>query len=160
MARVTRRVASVVMVLVAVTTLAACGGGGTSTKDKNAYAQKVNDAQTTFASTVTTVAQAGDGSNSVKKQQQTLKRFQTAIEGVVGELKAIKTPPEVTKEHAQLTAVMTNFGKAIGGANAAMRNPTPNGIESAKQRVATATQSVNARVNAAIAAINAKLKGK
>jgi hypothetical protein len=54
MARVTRGVAAVVTVLLAVAALAACGGG-TSTKDKNAYAKKVNAAQTKFAETVSTV---------------------------------------------------------------------------------------------------------
>ena len=160
MARLTRRFTSTAATVVAVALLAGCGDSGTSTKDRNAYAQKVNEAQTKFASTVTTVSQAGGSSNSISQQRKTLARFQTAIEGVVRDLRAIKAPGEVTKEHAQLTSVMTGFGNAIGDANAAMRNPTPRGIEQAQQRVSAATQSVNARVNAAIAAINVKLKRK
>jgi hypothetical protein len=159
MARLTRRLASIAAAVVAAASLSACGDGGTSTKDRNAYAQKVNEAQTKFASTVTTVSQTG-GQNSIRQQQKTLKSFQSAIESVVRDLRAIDAPSEVTKEHEQLTSVMTGFGKAIGDANAAMRNPTPRGIERAQEQVATATQSVNARVNAAIAAINVKLKGK
>jgi ABC-type glycerol-3-phosphate transport system substrate-binding protein len=159
MARVTRRVAVILTAILAVTALAACGGG-TSSKDKNAYAKKVNAAQTKFAQTVTTVSQAGGSKNSVSQQRKTLQRFAKAIDGVVTDLRGIDAPTEVTKEHARLTAVMTGFGKAIAEANAAMRNPTPSGIELAKKRVGTATQSVNARVNAAIAAINAKLRGK
>jgi hypothetical protein len=160
MARLTRRLASIAAAVVAVAARAACGGGGTSTKDKNAYAEKVNAAQTKFASTVTTVSQDGGSRNSISQQRKTLRRFQAAIESVVRDLRAIDAPSEVTKEHQQLTNVMTGFGKAIGEANAAMRNPTPRGIEQAQQRVSAATQSVNARVNAAIAAINVKLKGK
>lgn len=159
MARVTWRVALIATAILAVAVLAACGGGSSS-KDKNAYAKKVNAAQTNFAQTVSTVAQAGDSKNSVSQQQKTLRRFETAIDGVVRELRGIDAPSEVTKEHERLTAVMTGFGKAISEANDAMRNPTPRTIELAKKRVATATESVNARVNAAIAAINAKLRGK
>jgi phage-related tail protein len=160
MARLLRRGALVCMAILAMWTLAACGGG-TSTSDKNAYAKKVNAAQTKFAETVTTVSgQGGSKTNSIRQQQATLVRFQTAIEGVVKELRAIDAPPEATKEHERLTAVMAGFGKAIGDAGKAMRNPTPSGIELAKRSLATATQTVNARVNAAIAAINLKLRGK
>jgi hypothetical protein len=155
-----RRFVLTAAALVAAVALVACGDSGTSTKEKNAYAEKVNAAQTKFATTVTSVSQSGGASNSISRQRETLRRFEAAIESVVRDLNAIDPPSEVTKEHAQLTRVMSGFGKAIGDANAAMRNPTPRGIEQAQQSVATATQSVNARVNAAIAAINVKLKGK
>lgn len=158
MARLNRRVAATATAFVAVLALAACGGG-TSTKEKNAYAQQVNAAQQRFASTVSSVSQQ-TGSNSIRQQQRTLQRFEIAIAGVVKELNAIDAPSEVTKEHERLTSVMTGFGKAIGQANDAMRNPTANRIETAQRDVATATSSVNARVSAAIAAINAKLRGK
>jgi hypothetical protein len=160
MARLTRRFALIAAALVACVTLVACGDGGTSTKEKNAYAEKVNAAQTKFASTVTTVSQSEGSNNSISHQRETLRQFEAAIDSVVRDLRAIDPPSEVTKEHARLTAVMSGFGKAIGDANAAMKNPTPHGIEQAQQQIATATQSVNARVNAAIAAINVKLKDK
>lgn len=158
MARLSRRVAATVTALVAVVALAGCGGG-TSTKEKNAYAREVNAAQQRFATTVSTVAQPGAG-GSVAKQQRTLTRFKRAIDSVVRELRGIDAPSEVTKEHERLVAVMTGFGKDIGEASDAMRNPTPQRIELAKRRLGGVTQSVNARVAAAIAAINAKLRGK
>jgi hypothetical protein len=160
MAPVTRRVAAVVASVLVILALAACGGGGTSTKDKNAYAQKVNDAQTTFASTVTTVDAESGTQNSLAHQRATLRRFKRAIDGVVSDLRKIAAPSEVTNEHKRLITVMSNFGKDIGQANDALSNPTPAAITEAKRRVALVTQSVNARVNAAIAAINAKLHGK
>jgi hypothetical protein len=159
MARVTRRVAAVVTALLAVTALAACGGG-TSTKDKNAYAEKVNAAQTKFAQTVSTVDKASGSAGSITQQQRTLRRFKRALDGVVADLRRIDPPSEVAKEHEQLTSVMVRFRKDIGQANDAMRNPTPSGIEFAKRRLATVTTSVNARVSAAIAGINIKLRGK
>ena len=159
MARLSRRVAATVTAFAAVAAIAG-GGGGTSTKEKNAYAREVNAAQQRFATTVSTVAQQTGKGNSIRQQQRTLQRFDTAIQGVVKELNAIDPPSEVTAEHAKLTSVMTGFGKAIGQANDAMRNPTPTRIETAQRDVATATSSVNARVAAAIAAINAKLRGK
>jgi hypothetical protein len=159
MARLNRRVAATATAVVAVLALAACGGG-TSAKEKNAYAQEVNAAQQRFASTVSSVSEGTGAGNSIRQQQRTLQRFETAIAGVVKELNAIDAPSEVTKEHERLTTVMTGFGKAIGQANDAMKNPTATRIDTAQRDVTTATSSVNARVSAAIAAINAKLRGK
>jgi hypothetical protein len=157
MARVTGGVASIVTLILAAVALGACGGG-TSTKEKNAYAEQVNAAQLKFASTVRTVAEESR-SSSLSRQQRTLRRFETAIVGVVGDLRKIDAPSEVSKEHQQLISVMRGFGNDIGQANEAMRNPTPRTIELAKRRVETATRSVNARVDAAVAAINVKLHG-
>lgn len=158
MGRLSRRLAATVTALVAVTAIAGCGGG-TSTKEKNAYAREVNAAQQRFATTVSTVAQPGTA-GSIATQQRTLTRFKRAIDSVVRDLRGIDAPSEVTKQHERLVAVMSGFGKDIGEASAAMRNPTPQRIELAKRRLAGVTQSVNARVAAAIAAINAKLRGK
>lgn len=162
MGRVTRRIASAAMLIVAVLALVACGDGDTETSksDRSAYAQQVNEAQTTFAATVSSVAEGTTSTTSISEQRRTLRRFESAIDGVVRDLRDIDPPSEVTAEHAQLVGVLSSFGRDIGGANEAMRNPTPRSLESAKQRVAAATQSVNTRVNAAIAAINAKLSRK
>ena len=158
MAWATRRMAATVAPTLAALALAACGDEGTPASDKNAYAEKVNTAQTTFATTVTDVAQGAGRKSSISQQQRTLRRFESAIEGVVADLKQIDPPTEVTNEHAQLVTVLSSFGNDISQANDAMSNPTPRTIESAQRRVQAATQSVNTRVNAAIAAINAKLR--
>ncbi len=154
----TWRIAATVTAILAALALVACGDdGGTSARERTDYAQRVNEAQTTFASTVATVASGTSTATSISRQQRTLRRFEAAINGVVADLRAIKPPSEVTAEHKRLTAVLEDFGRDIAEANAAMRNPTPQSLGAAKARVRTATQSVNARVNAAIAAINAKL---
>ncbi|MCA1698070.1 MAG: hypothetical protein LC790_03875 [Actinobacteria bacterium] len=158
MARVTRGVASIVTPILAVLALAACGGG-TSTKEKNAYAQSVNAAQTKFASTVETVTHEGGPKSSIVEQRRTLLRYEAAIVDVVDDLRRIDAPSEVSREHGQLVSVMRRFANDIGQANDAMRSPTSRAIESAKRDLKSATQSVNARVGAAVAAINVKLRG-
>ncbi len=156
MTRVTRRMAPTVAPILAALALAACGGS--DKEEKNAYAREVNAAQQKFASTVTTVSQEVRPGSSVSRQQRTLRRFEAAIDGVVDDLRDIDPPSEVEKEHERLVGVLSGFGADIEKANEAMRNPTPRSIELAKRRVSSATQSVNARVNAAIAAINGKLR--
>lgn len=160
MARLTRRFALIAATIAASVVLVACGDGGTSTKDKNAYAEKVNAAQNKFAASVSNVNQQSGSQQSISHQRETLTRFQHAIDAVVADLRRIDAPPEVAKEHARLVAVMTDFGANITQANAALRNPTTTGIAQAKQRLGSITGSVNARVAAAIAAINVKLKSK
>ena len=159
MTRVTRRVASTVTLILAVVALGACGGG-TSTNDKNAYARKVNAAQTKFASTVSTAAaEEAKGEQGLTRLQLTLRRFHTAVDGVVRDLRNIDAPSEVSTEHGQLVSVMSGYGDEIGRTIEEMRNPTPRVAERARQRLDVAQRSVTARVNAAIAAINVKLRG-
>jgi CHASE3 domain sensor protein len=159
MKRFTRRVASIVMPILAVVALGACGGG-TGTQEKNAYAREVNAAQTKFALTVSNASQDSRGDRSLTQQQQLLRRFHTAIESVVRDLRNIDAPSEVSQEHNQLVSVMSSYGDEIGRADETMRNPTPLGAEQAKQRLASASRSVSTQVNAAIAAINVKLRGE
>ena len=159
MARVTRRVASIVTPILAVAALGACGGG-TSTKEKNAYARQVNAAQTKFATTVSTAAsKESKGERSISSLQLTLRRFRAAIEDVVRDLRDIDPPSEVSEEHGQLVSVMSGYGDAIGRTIEEMRNPTPREAQLARQRLDSAQRSVTARVNAAITAINVKLRG-
>jgi hypothetical protein len=159
MARVTRRVASTVTLILAVVALGACGGG-TSTNEKNAYARKVNAAQTKFASTVTTAAsEESKGAQGLTGLQRTLRRFHTAVAGVVRDLRNIDAPSEVSSEHERLVSVMNGYGDQIGQTITEMRNPTPRVAERAKQRLDLAQRSVTAQVNAAIASINVKLRG-
>lgn len=155
----TRRVASIVTPILAAVALGACGGG-TGAPAKAAYAREVNAAQSKFALTVSDASQASEqGDRSLKRQQRLLQRFHAAIEDVVRDLRNIDAPSEVSKEHGKLVSVMSSYGEEIGRADEAMRNPTPLGFQQAKQRVGIASRSVSAQVNAAIAAINVKLRG-
>ncbi len=137
--------------------LGACGGGDDDRDAKNAYVRQVNAAQTQFATTVTTVSRQITPKSSTRQDRRTLQRFQMAIADVVTRLRAIKAPSEVRAEHKQLVAAMSGFGAEIKQANAALRNPNTRAIADAQRSIATATQTVNVRIDSAIAAINSKL---
>jgi hypothetical protein len=159
MKRFTRRVASIVMPILAVVALGACGGG-TGTQEKNAYAREVNAAQTKFALTVSNAAsEESKGKQGLTGLQLTLRRFRTAVDGVVQDLRSIDAPSEVSTEHEQLVSVMSGYGDEIGRTIEEMRNPTPRVAQLARQRLDSAQRSVTTQVNAAIAAINVKLRG-
>jgi hypothetical protein len=159
MARVMRRVASIVTLVLAVAALGACGGG-TSTQEKSAYARQVNAAQSKFALTVSTAASESKGTQGLNRLRLTLQRFRAAIDDVVRDLRRIDAPSEVSKEHAQLISIMSGYGDEVRRAGDAMSNPTPQEAQLARQRLDSAQRSVTAQVNAEIAAINVKLSGK
>ena len=69
-------------------------------------------------------------------------------------------PGDVDTEHKQLVTAMSGFGAQIKKATDALRNPSTPAIARAQQEISTATQQVNARIDAAIAAINSKLAAK
>ncbi len=154
------RVAALVALAFAALAWGACGGGDDDRKAKNEYVREVNAAQSAFALTVDTVAQRITRKSSSRQDRKTLEQFQSAIEDVVKDLRAIEVPGSVQSEHDQLVTAMSGFGNQIKKANAALRNPTSRNIGDARNTIATATQTVNVRIDAAIAAINSELGQK
>jgi len=150
------RVASILTMVLATLAVAACGGAD-ETEQKNAYVRQVNAVQSEFASNVTTVSSAITAKSSAKEDRASLRRFEAAIKDVVGDLEKIDVPEGVMSEHRQLVAAMNAFGTGIASANAALRDPTTRTLDLAQQRISSATQTVNTKIDAAIAAINTKL---
>jgi hypothetical protein len=140
--------------------MAACGGGADERKAKNDYVNQVNAAQSDFAATVAAVSKRITKKSSSSQDRKTLEQFQSAIENVVKDLRAIKVPSAVRSEHGQLVAAMRGFGAQIKQATLALRNPDARTIAAAQRTIQAATQTVNLRIDAAIAAINSKLGQK
>ena len=145
------------LLAVAALALAACGGEDDQ-KAKNAYVGEVNAAQNEFADTVQTVSERITPKSSSSQDRKTLEQFQAAIADVVKNLRGIDVPDGVGSEHDQLVAAMSGFGDQIEEATTALRNPDSKKIAEAQRTIQTATQTVNLRIDAAIAAINSKLK--
>lgn len=153
------RIAALLVLLLAGVALVACGDDANSRDAKNAYVREVNAAQRAFADTVSSVSQRITRESSSAQDRRTLERFEAAIDQVVARLERIEVPRDVEPEHAQLVTAMRRFGAEIEKATAALRNPDTRSIAEAQRAIATATQTVNGRIEAAIAAINSKLAG-
>jgi hypothetical protein len=106
---------------------------------------------------VRTVSERITPKSSSKQDRKTLDEFQKAIADAVKNLKGIDVPGGVQSEHDQLVAAMSTFGQQIEAATAALQNPDSRTIAQAQRTIQTATQTVNLRIDAAIAAINSKL---
>ena len=152
------RLLALVALLAGATALAACGGGDDEREAKNAYVAEVNAAQEEFASRITAVSQQITEKSSPAQDRRTLQRFETAIDAVVERLRGIEVPDDVQTEHEQLVDAMTDFGGEIGKATTALRDPDTRSIAEAQRAVTVATQTVNGQIDAAIAAINSKLR--
>ena len=149
--------AALLLLAFAAFALVACGGGE-DREENNTYVGQVNAAQARFAETVSSVSERITDKSSSSQDRKTLEQFQTAIDDVVADLRDINVPGAVDGEHAQLVKAMSGFGSDIRGAVSALRNPTEQNIQDARKTITTATQTVNVRIQAAIAAINSKLK--
>lgn len=149
-------VAVVVVALLGALLLGACGGAD-EREALNVYVSEVNAAQSAFAAEVTKVSERITSKSSAAKDRRTLQQFQTAIDDVVSRLRAIEVPDRVRAEHDQLVEAMSAFGSEIATATKALNRPTTRSIAEAQRSIATATQTVNAQIDAAIAAINSKL---
>ena len=149
---------ALVALLIGAGVLGACGGDDDEREAKNAYVAEVNQAQEEFASRITSVSQQITDKSSPAQDRRTLQRFETAIEAVVEQLRDIDVPQDVETEHEQLVIAMTDFGSEIGKATDALRNPDTRSIAEAQRAVSVATQTVNGRIDTAIAAINSKLR--
>ena len=147
---------ALLLVAFAALALSACGGGD-ERDARNDYVRQVNNAQNEFAQTVTTVSEQITEKSSSSQDRKTLQQFQTAINDVVTDLREIEVPAAVESEHAQLIEAMTTFGADIRKATTVLRNPDSRKIAEAQKTIQAATQTVNLRVEAAIAAINSKL---
>jgi len=151
----------VVLLLTAACALALGACGGAEERDeRNAYVKAVNAAQNEFAAEVSSVAARITNKSSSRDDRRTLAEFQTAIDDVVSQLRGIKVPGDVDAEHKRLVTAMSGFGAQIKKATAALSNPSTPAIAKAQEEISTATQQVNARIDAAIAAINSKLAEK
>lgn len=151
------RILALFALLAGATALAACGDDS-SREEKNAYVREINAAQREFARRVTAVSRQITPESTPAQDRRTLQRFKAAIDTVVARLRAIDVPPDVEAEHEQLVVAMSGFGTEIAKANTALRNPDTRSIAEAQRAVTAATQTVNGQIDAAIAAINSKLR--
>ena len=153
------RLTAILLVALAALALGACGGDD-EREAKNEYVRQVNNTQNEFAQTVTTVSERITKKSSSSQDRKTLQEFQTAIDDVVTDLRDIEVPDAVKSEHEQLVKAMSSFGAEIRKATRALRNPDAVTIAEAQRTIQGATQTVNVRIDQAIAAINSKLGQK
>jgi ABC-type enterochelin transport system substrate-binding protein len=150
------RIVALIALLLGAVALGACGGND-DREAKNTYVRELNAAQQEFAANASKVSDNGR-SGSVGQYRLTVERFEKTIERFASKLRAIQVPSAVKAEHEQLIAALTRFGTDFQKAAGVLKNPSAGAVSQAKSDLTSATQRANARIEAAAAAIDSKLK--
>ena len=94
---------------------AAAGCGGDVQKD-NAYVDRVNLAQTQFASSFARLSREITASSTPAHDRKTLRAIEGSINTTVTDLRAIHPPDKVKSLHGDLVDAIAAYGDAIGTA--------------------------------------------
>ena len=148
-----------VLVVVAVTALGigACGGNDAA-KQRNAYADQVNRAQTSFAQSFRSLARRITATTTPGQGRRTLQGFEDAVQSVVTDLRGIRAPDDVRPLHRRLISEISGYGREIHKAKLAFATGAPQRILRAQNALVMATTAISARINRTIAAINRRLQ--
>jgi sigma54-dependent transcription regulator len=146
------------LVLVVVVLAFAASGCGTDTKAANDYVDAVNKAQTDFAARFDQLSSQITSTSTAAKDRKTLDGFKQAIDKVVKDFRAVKTPDKVKALHGRLIGEIAAYGKEIDKAKLAFADNDPKAIVKAQADLVSAVTRVQAQINATIAEINTKLR--
>jgi hypothetical protein len=147
------------LVLVALAAaLVAAGCGDDSAKQRNAYADAVNEAQSNFAHSFKSLSRRITSTTTPGQGRRTLQGFEDAVDNVVADLEAIKAPADVQPLHRRLISEISDYGREIRRAKRAFATGAPQRILNAQSKLVTATTAISSRINRTIAAINRQLQ--
>jgi hypothetical protein len=145
--------------LVAVAAALGAGGcGNDSSKQRNAYADAVNRAQSDFAQSFKALSRRITSTTTPGQGRRTLRGFEAAVDDVVADLRAIDAPADVQPLHSRLITEVSDYGREIRRAERAFATGAPQRILDAQSKLVSATTRISTRINRTIAAINRQLQ--
>ncbi|HEX2102158.1 MAG TPA: hypothetical protein VHF51_00785 [Solirubrobacteraceae bacterium] len=137
--------------------VAGCGGDD-SAKQRNAYADAVNRAQSDFAQSFKSLSRRITSTTTPGQGRRTLQGFEDAVDDVVADLRAIDAPADVQPLHRRLITEVADYGREIRRAKRAFATGAPRRILDAQSKLVSATTQISSRINRTIAAINRQLQ--
>jgi hypothetical protein len=153
------RVIPVLLAVAALLGLSACGSDDAA-KERNAYADQVNRAQTSFAESFKSLSRRISSTTTPARGRRTLQGFEDAVDTVVGDLRRIDAPSDLQPLHRQLIDEIADYGRAIEDAKDEFATGSPQRSEAAQSALVDATTKISTRINRTIAAINHQLQAK
>jgi hypothetical protein len=138
--------------------LGAAGCGDDSAKQRNAYADAVNRAQSDFAQSFKNLSRRITSTTTPGQGRRTLQGFENAVDDVVADLRAIDAPADVQPLHRRLITEVADYGREIRRAKRAFATGAPRRILDAQSKLVSATTQISTRINRTIAAINRQLQ--
>jgi hypothetical protein len=157
-----RRVIPVLVTMVCALSLlgaSACGGEDVA-KERNTYADQVNQAQNEFARSFSNLSRRISSTTTPARGRKTLQGFEDAVDTVVLHLRRIDAPSDLAPLHRRLIGEIAGYGKAIHKAKLEFATGSPQRSEAAQGELVDATTSISKRINRTIADINRELQAK
>jgi hypothetical protein len=146
-----------VLVLLLAAAAGGCADGGA--KEANTYVAAVNDAQGRFSASSEKLLMQITPDTPSREDREALGAFYGAIDGFVGDLRAIDAPAKVKALHERLIASMVRFGDRLRSAGADITSEDAGRILDGQEELATASAAVARNINSTIKAINDTLSG-
>src|SRR5919107_2903704 len=151
-----RRLISVLVAVAVAIGVAGCGDD--SAKQRNAYADAVNRAQSDFALSFKSLSRRITSTTTAGQGRRTLQGFEDAVDDVVSDLRAIDAPTDVQPLHRRLITEVADYGREIRRAKRAFATGAPRRILDAQSKLVSATTQISTRINRTIASINRQLQ--
>lgn len=146
---------SLLTALMLAVALPACGD---DVEKSNAYVDAVNKAQNDFAVTFDRLNKSITSTSTPAQDRDTLGRFQSAVEDVTRELRAVNPPEAVAGLHRKLIEEIGGYGEEVAKARKAFASTDPQKVIAAQTALVTAVTSIASRINTTIDQINRKLR--
>ena len=140
------------------TAVAAAGCGDEPAKQRNAYADAVNRAQSDFEQSFKSLSRRITRTTTPNQGRRTLRGFENAVDDVVTDLRRIDAPADVQPLHRRLITEISDYGREIRRAERAFATGAPQRILEAQGKLVAATTRISSRINRTIAAINRQLQ--
>jgi uncharacterized protein YukE len=137
--------------------LAAAGCGGADVEASNAYVDRVNDAQTTFAASFERLAREITSTSTPAQDRETLRSIESTVDSSVADLRGITPPDDVRAQHDRLVAAIAGYGESIQSALDDLGGSAERAT-AAQARLTADTTRASTQVTNAIAAINRELR--
>jgi hypothetical protein len=149
------RVAAVVLAVACALGAAGCGG---ETQENNAYVDAVNRAQSDFAAQFKQLSRRITPTSTASQDRETLRGFESVIDGVVRRLRTVEPPERVRGLHDELIGAIEGYGREIEKARDRFRSRSPARIIAAQTELISGITAVSARINRTINRINSRLR--
>jgi hypothetical protein len=160
---ISRRAATLALILAVAGAAGAAGCGGGSSGGPSAgqatarYIDEVNLAQRDFAAAVKPISAAITPTSPPRANRAALRRLAGAVRTLEQRLSAIAPPPKVASLQRELVAELASYGRAIERAVHRLASHRPRRLIAARQALLRTTRTAGARIDATLAALNARL---
>lgn len=142
-----------------VTGLAACGGPSAAQQRQDTYIAAIDEARATLTAELQRIDDRAQPTATPASDARTLAAYESAVAKVRLGLRNVAVPEVATAEHRALLAALRSYEVALSRARAAGTRTASAKVAAQREQLDAAATRASANVDAAVAAIRARLAG-